>query len=214
MDLKHITINTQNSIRMAGTKVLYFDPFEIKEESHDADVILITHGHYDHFQPESIACIKKDMTVLIAPLSIKEKVLEESGVLEENCRFLQPGEKLSMENIVIEVVPAYNVEKAFHTRDKAWLGYVVEMDGVRYYVAGDTDANEDNKKVACDVALIPVGGHYTMDKTEAADFAIELNPKAVIPTHYGSLIGPPSDGADFKSLVESKNPQIQVEIKL
>lgn len=214
MDLSHITVNTQNSIRIAGTLVLYFDPFEIMEESHDADVILVTHQHFDHFQPESIAKIKKEATMLIAPESMREKAIAESGISKDNCVFLRPGQEVSLGTLTIEAVPAYNVGKTFHTKDKEWVGYVVRMDGVSYYVAGDTDANPDNETVSCDVALIPVGGHYTMEKEQAADFAVKLSPKAVIPTHYGSLIGNPPDGAEFKRLVEGMNHQIQVEIKL
>lgn len=214
MNLSHITVNTQNSIRFAGTQILYFDPFEIMEERHDADVILVTHQHFDHFQPESIARIKKEETMLIAPESMREKTITESGVSEDRCVFVRPGQEVSLETLTIAAVPAYNVGKTFHTKEKEWVGYVVRMDDVSYYVAGDTDANPENETVSCDVALIPVGGHYTMDKEQAADFAVKLSPAAVIPTHYGSLIGNPTDGAEFKRLVEGKNNQIQVEIKL
>ncbi len=214
MDLSHITVNTQSSIRMEGTQILYFDPFEIKEKRQDADVILVTHEHFDHFQPESIAKIKKETTRIIAPESMKEIVLAQAGILEENCVFLRPWKQISLGELVIEAVPAYNVGKAFHVEEKEWVGYVVHLDGVRYYVAGDTDANADNAKVSCDVALVPVGGHYTMEKEQAADFVVKLNPKAVIPTHYGSLVGNPSDGAEFKMLVEGMNNQIQVELKM
>ena len=214
MNLDNITVNTQSSIRIAGSKKLYFDPFQIADASHDADIIFITHEHYDHFEPESIAKIKKEDTFLIAPESMKKKVLSESGVASDKCVFYNPGETHELESVVIETIPAYNKLKPFHPKGKKWQGYVVKMDDVRYYVAGDTDVNEDIQKVECDVALIPIGGHYTMDKKQAADYIANLKPKAVIPTHYGSIIGKLTDGSDFQNYLESMDKNIQVEFKL
>lgn len=214
MNLNHITVNVQSSIRIAGSKILYFDPFQIAVASHDADVIFITHEHYDHFEPESIEKIKKENTVLIAPESMKKKVLSESGIPSDKCVFYNPNETHELEGIVIETIPAYNKLKPFHPKGKKWQGYVVKMDDVRYYVAGDTDVNEDIQKVECDVALIPIGGHYTMDKKQAADYIAALKPKAVIPTHYGSIIGKPSDGDDFRNTLGAMDKDIQVELKL
>ena len=110
--------------------------------------------------------------------------------------------------------PAYNKMKPFHTKGKKWIGYIVKMDDICYYVAGDTDVNEDIKKVQCDVALIPIGGHFTMDKKQAADYIAALKPKAVIPTHYGSIIGNKSDGQEFMKALEQLDSEIQVELKL
>lgn len=203
MDLNHITINTQSSIRIEGSKVLYFDPFKIDAAVCDADIIFITHEHYDHFEPESIGKIKKENTVLVAPESMKKKVLSESGIAADKCVFYQPGETHELESVKVETIPAYNKLKPFHPKAKKWQGYIVTMDDVRYYVAGDTDVNEDIKKVQCDVALIPIGGHYTMDKKQAADYiADDLKPKAVIPTHYGSIVGSKEDGRAFQDYLE------------
>ena len=214
MNLDNITVNAQSSIRIAGSKILYFDPFQITDASHDADIIFITHEHYDHFEPESIAKIKKDGTFLTAPESMKKKVLSESGVESDKCIFYNPGETHEPEGIVIETIPAYNKLKPFHPKGNKWQGYVVKMDDVRYYVAGDTDVNEDIQKVKCDVALIPIGGHFTMDKKQAADYIANLKPKAVIPTHYGNVVGKPTDGSDFQNDLELMNKDIQVELKL
>lgn len=209
-----VTVNCQSSIRIEGTKVICFDPFQIKEERHDADVILITHEHYDHFQPESIAKIKKETTLLVAPSSMRDKVLKESGIAADQCVFLEPKQKETVDGIPVEAVGAYNKLKPFHPKAKNWLGYIVTLDEVRYYVAGDTDPNEDNRKVKCDVALIPIGGHYTMDKKHGADFVANLKPKTAIPTHYGEVVGTPEDGADFKDYVEIIDPEISVVLKL
>lgn len=214
MDLNYITVNTQSSIRIEGAKVLYFDPFQVEATSHDADIIFITHEHYDHFEPDSIAKIKKEDTFLVAPESMQKKVLTEAGVESRQCVFYGPGDRQELENIVIETIPAYNKLKPFHTKGKNWQGYIVDMEGVRYYISGDTDVNEDIRKVQCDIALIPIGGFYTMDKKQAADYIAGIKPKAVIPTHYGSIVGNKEDGAEFKACLERMDPNIQVELKL
>ena len=143
MTLANITVNTQSSIRIGGSKVLYFDPYLIPAVSRDADLIFITHEHYDHFEPESIAKLQKEETLLVAPESMKKKALSELGMAEENCLFYQPGESFEAGGIAVETIPAYNKLKPFHPKGKKWQGYVVTMDDTRYYVSGDTDVNED-----------------------------------------------------------------------
>lgn len=213
MNLSNITVNTQSSIRIAGSKLLYFDPFEIRTAAHDAEIIFITHDHYDHFDPASIEKIKKETTILVAPESMKKKVLSESGMSAKQCLFLNPGEKAEAGGLPVETIPAYNKLKPFHIKGKKWQGYVVTMDEVRYYVAGDTDVNEDIRKVQCDVALLPIGGTYTMDGKQAAEYAAQLKPKAVIPTHYGSIVGKKTDGQDFQRELAKAAGDIQVELK-
>ena len=214
MTLANITVNTQSSIRIGGSKVLYFDPYLIPAAAHDADLIFITHEHYDHFEPESIAKLRKEETLLVAPESMKKKALSESGMAEENCLFYQPGESFEAGGVAVETIPAYNKLKPFHPKGKKWQGYVVRMDDVRYYVSGDTDVNEEIRKVRCDVALIPIGGHFTMDKKQAADYIADLKPRAVIPTHYGSIVGNKTDGQDFRRRLEEIDQSISVVIKL
>lgn len=214
MDLSHITVNTQSSIRIEGSEILYFDPFKIGAAACDADIIFITHEHYDHFEPDSIGKVKKENTILVVPESMKKKVLSESGIPADKCEFYKPGETHKLGNVVIETIPAYNKLKPFHPKTKKWQGYIVTMDDIRYYVAGDTDVNEDIKKVQCDVALIPIGGHYTMDKKQAADYIAGLKPKAVIPTHYGSIVGQKEDGREFRSDLEKSDKNIQVELRI
>lgn len=213
MDLSNITVNTQNSIRIAGEKILYFDPINIEDEKHDADIIFITHEHFDHFEPKSIAKIKNENTILVAPASMESQVKAESGV--DNIELWEPGTAHELAGLCIETVPAYNLfPKPFHTKSKNWQGYLVKMDGISYYVAGDTDVNDDIKKVNCDVALIPIGGKFTMDKKQAAEYITTMKPMAVIPTHYGDIVGNPADGSDFKDYIEQKDKGIQVELRL
>lgn len=214
MELKQITINAQSSIRIAGSKILYFDPFQIAEARHDADIIFITHEHFDHFEPESIEKVKNDNTLLAAPESMKKKALTESGIAPDKCLFYSPDETHEVSSATIQTIPAYNKLKPFHPKGKKWLGYVVKMDNIRYYISGDTDVNEDIRKVQCDVALIPIGGHYTMDKKQAAEYIAALKPKAVIPTHYGDIVGKKTDGQDFMDDVRKMDEKIQVELRL
>ncbi len=214
MTLTNITVNTQSSIRIEGSKILYFDPYQISNAAHDADLIFITHDHYDHFEPESIAKLRKAETLLVAPESMKKKTLSKSGIAEENCLFYRPGESHEAGGVVIETIPAYNKLKPFHPKGKKWQGYVVTTDDTRYYVSGDTDVNEDIRKVRCDVALIPIGGFYTMDRKQAVEYIVQLKPKAVIPTHYGSIVGNKTDGQKFRKMVEGLDSNIQVELKL
>lgn len=214
MDLNHIAVNTQSSIRIEGSKVLYFDPFKLEDPRHDADLVFITHDHYDHFEPDSIADVRKEDTLLVAPESMKKKVLSESGMPSDQCVFYGPGRRYGLEGVEIETVPAYNRLKPFHPKAKKWQGYIVKMDNIRYYVSGDTDVNEDIRKVQCDVAMIPIGGVYTMDKKQAADYVAQIKPGAVIPTHYGSIVGEKTDGQDFENYLKTIDRDIQMALKL
>lgn len=206
MNTDNITINTQSSIRIAGSSILYFDPLNIEDENHDANVVFITHAHFDHFSPNDIRKIVNEETKLYVPLSMKKEVEEKAGFVNDiiYVRPDSPMDTVLMRNssVTVEPVRAYNVGKQFHPKENDWLGYIVTMDGVCYYIAGDTDANEDNLKVKCDVALIPVGGKYTFDAVEAADFVNKIRPRAAIPTHYGSIVGGAEAGAKFAAAVE------------
>lgn len=199
---------THSSIRIGGRKILYFDPFNIRDESHDADMILITHDHYDHYSPEDIEKIRNDETILVCPESIKQKISSSSpGIVKERIKYMKPWDEMDIEGINVRAIPAYNVGKNFHKKSYKWLGYVVKMDETSYYIAGDTDINEDVLKVANlhpDVALIPCGGTFTMDVKEASNLALTLSPKLAIPTHYGSIAGDKKDGEDFVASLKGK----------
>ena len=209
MQYDHIQVNTQSSIRIEGSKTIYFDPFQIGTASKDADLICITHAHYDHFDPDSIAKVCRKDTELIAPVGMKEEL--EKLAAEEKLHLLSPGDKFEAADLLISALPAYNKLKPFHPRRNGWLGYILELDGVSYYIAGDTDAVKELQDIKCDVALIPIGGTYTMTAKEAAGLINKMKPTAVIPIHYGSIVGKPKDAETFKKLVDS---DIQVVTKL
>lgn len=211
---KNITVNTQSSIKIAGEMVLRFDPLGISAPSHDADVIFITHEHYDHFSPEDIEKVKKPETVLVAPAAMADKAVAESGISGENCVFVEPGKNYEIAGLLVEAVPAYNENKQFHPKGNNWCGYIVTMDDIRYYVAGDTDCIPEGESYTCDVAMFPIGGTYTMTVNEAVAYMELVQPKIAVPTHYGSIVGNPTDGTDFKALMQTRCPDIQVELKL
>ena len=209
MNTANISVNTQSSIRIGGSAVLYFDPFQIKGETHDADIIFITHDHYDHFDLDSIRKIRKEGTVIAAPSGMKQELQKAAG--DCDLVLMAPGDEQIISGIQIQAVPAYNRLKPFHPKRNGWIGYNVLMDGVRYYVAGDTDAVRELSSVECDVAMVPVGGTYTMTAKEAAKLINEIRPQVAIPTHYGSIVGKPEDGDVFRKYVD---PEITVETRL
>ena len=209
MNTTNIIVNTQSSIRIDGSKVLYFDPFQIASETHDADLIFITHSHYDHLDPKSISKVSKAATVFIAPASMEQEMQKAAGDAE--LILMEPGAVREISGISVESVPAYNRLKPFHPRRNGWCGYVVTMDGVCYYVAGDTDAVNELSSVKCDVALVPIGGTYTMNAKDAAKLVNGIHPDVAIPTHYGSIVGKPEDAHIFRRYVDQA---IVVETRL
>ena len=205
MNTDNIFVNTQSSIKIVLDKVLYFDPFKIENEGHDADIIFITHSHYDHMDIDSINKVKKDSTIIVAPKSIEKEI---SVVGDVKFIYLEPNEELELDGLKIKTVPSYNNLKPFHPKSNNWLGYIVSYNDISYYVAGDTDKTKDNESVKCDVALIPIGGHYTMDVKEATELVKIINPKIVIPTHYGSIIGSLEDGKKLKDYLVDTNIEV------
>jgi L-ascorbate metabolism protein UlaG (beta-lactamase superfamily) len=181
-------------------KTIYFDPYDIKEEKNDADIIFITHNHYDHYSEDDIKKIKNKDTIIVVTEDLYESAVK-LGFLDINVIKVKPNEKYKIYNINFNTIPAYNTNKKFHPKENKWVGYIIELDKVRYYIAGDTDITEENKKVKCDVAFVPVGGTYTMDFKEAAHLINEMKPKVAIPIHYGKIVGTKQDAEDFKKLL-------------
>ena len=213
LSMSNISINARSSIRIEGTKVIYFDPFKITEEKHDADIIFVTHEHYDHFSPEDIKKVSNKNTILVAPFSMKQIVLEKVGEMIDEMIFAKPeeaGTNLMVDSVLIQWVRAYNIGKPFHTKESGWIGYVVTLDDNIYFVTGDTDANEDNVNVKCDVLFVPCGGKYTFDAEEAVEFTNRIKPRKVIPTHYTDVSGESKIGEIFKSAIQN----IEVELML
>ena len=209
MNTNNIEVNTQNSIKISLDKIIYFDPFKIMEEKHDADYIFITHSHYDHMDKESIEKIKNDNTIIIAPKSIENDVRD---ILVKDYIFLNPNDEITIDNMNIKTIPAYNIQKEFHPRNNNWLGYIVNINNVTYFIAGDTDNTPEINNVKCDIAFIPIGGHYTMGVDEATALLKVINPKIVIPTHYGSIVGSKEDGKVLKNNLKDTNIIVEEKI--
>ena len=204
-----ITVNCQSSIKIMGQKTIYFDPLKVPE-THDGDMILITHPHWDHFSEEDIEKVKNKNTIIIGPQDIKEASLKMNFEQNQIITIL-PGEQIEIEGIKIYTVPSYNVNKKFHPRENNWLGYVIEIENVMYYIMGDTDALEENRQISCDILCIPIGGTYTMNAQEAARFTNGIKPKIAIPIHYGMVVGSKEDFDIWKSLVDK---EITIEEKI
>ena len=206
--LEDIAVLCHSSIKISKEKVIYMDPFKINENYNDADIIFITHDHYDHFSEEDIDKVKKEDTVIIVPEELLTKALRK-GFRKDYIITVEPNKKYMVKEMKFETIPAYNTNKKFHPKENRWVGYIIEIKGTKYYIAGDTDITEENKKVKCDVAFVPVGGTYTMDFKEAANLVNEIQPKIAVPIHYGSVVGTKQDAIDFSKLL---NPKIECKI--
>jgi L-ascorbate metabolism protein UlaG (beta-lactamase superfamily) len=201
--LDKIDVFTQSSIRINSDRgIIYIDPFHLRQEPHDAEYVLVTHQHYDHFSVDDIRKVIKETTVLVSP----ESMLDDARELEPEVKEVigvKPGVYREINGLELETVPAYNTLKPFHPKRAEWLGYILRLEGKRIYIAGDTGLTKEAKEVRCDIALLPVGGTYTMDVKRAAELANTIRPEYVIPTHYGSIVGKESDGRTFAGLVQS-----------
>ena len=201
--IDNIEVNTQNSIRIiSGERVIYVDPLEIAGEKHDADFIFVTHDHYDHFSPEDIRKAAKPDSILIVPEKMAGKAQEVSDAVGR-IETVKPAVNRDINGLEFETIPAYNLLKPFHPRSAEWVGYVLMTGGRRIYIAGDTDATKEAKAVKCDIAIVPIGGTYTMDAKKAAELVNTIRPDIAVPVHYGSIVGKPSDGDVFAENVKS-----------
>jgi L-ascorbate metabolism protein UlaG (beta-lactamase superfamily) len=200
---------SHDSFRLDGPPVIYFDPWKLRGRLPVADLVLVTHEHYDHCSPDDIAKIAQPKTIIIANVGAAAKL--------QGARAVSPGDHLTVAGVDVEVVWAYNVNKfrspghPFHPREENHVGYVVTVEGVRLYHAGDTDLIPEMADIACDVALLPVSGTYAMTVDEAAQAARILKPQIVVPMHYGSGIGTPKDGRRLSEIYEGQVVVLKAE---
>ena len=185
-----------DGFRINASKTIYFDPFQITGGP-EADLVFISHDHFDHCSPDDVAKIQGEKTVVITEPNSAQK-------LSGDVKTLKPGDALEIEGVKIEAIPSYNTDKNFHPKKNNWLGFIVEVDGVRIYHTGDADFIPEMKSVAVDIALLPVSGTYVMNADQAVEAAQAINPKVAIPMHYGAIVGSEEDAQKFKQALEGK----------
>jgi len=185
-----------DGFRIEAAKTIYVDPYQISSGP-KADLILITHEHFDHCSPEDVAKIQQSETVIVTEKDSAKK-------LSGDVRVVAPGESVKVDDVTVEAVPSYNTDKDFHPKKNAWLGFIVEVDGVRIYHAGDADFIPEMKDFNVDIALLPVSGTYVMTADQAVEAALAIQPKLAIPMHYGAIVGDEGDALNFKKALEGK----------
>jgi len=191
--LENISWLGHDAFKIAASKIIYVDPFELAGDLEPADVICITHEHYDHCSPDDVAKIQREDTVVVAAESCK-------GQLKGDVRLVKAGDRVTVDDLTIEAIPAYNVGKKFHPREAGGVGYLVTVDHTSIYHAGDTDPIPEMEGLEVDIALLPVSGVYVATAEEAVEAANKIRPKLVIPMHYGSIVGSRVDAERFKEM--------------
>ena len=187
----------------AGERIIYFDPWKVKK-GESADLILITHSHFDHLSPDDVRHVQKKDAVIVT-------TKDSASNLKGDVRTIKPGDKITVGDIEIQAIPAYNIGKSYHPKVNGWVGFIVTISGKRIYHAGDTDAIPEMKKLSVDIALLPVGGTYTMTAEEAAEIANEFKPVSATPMHWGTIVGSKADAERFKKLFKGETNILQPE---
>lgn len=197
-----ITWLGHDSFVIQGPKTVYIDPWEVSGEP-KADVVLVTHEHFDHCSPEDVAKVSGPGTVILTEPKSAEK-------LSGDVRVVAPGDVVDVDGVRITAVPSYNTDKDFHPQQNNWLGFVVDMDGTKIYHCGDSDFIPEMKDLDVDIALIPVSGTYVMDVDQAIEAARAIGPKVAVPMHYGKIVGSEDDALRF---AETLKGEMEVVIK-
>jgi L-ascorbate metabolism protein UlaG (beta-lactamase superfamily) len=194
-----------DGFRIDGPPVVYLDPFQLHDGLPPADLILITHAHYDHLSPADIAKVRTPKTVVVGPKEVADAL--------KGVTVIAAGETRTFAGVTVRALPAYNTNKSFHTRASGKLGYLVTVTGVTYYHAGDTDLIPEMAGLKPDVALLPVSGTYVMTAAEAAEAARAIKPAVAVPMHYGTIVGSAADAARFAALLKGSGIEVIVKRK-
>jgi L-ascorbate metabolism protein UlaG (beta-lactamase superfamily) len=203
---QHLHWLGHDSFRIDGPPVIYIDPFQLQRGGPPADLILITHDHFDHCSPADVAKVRKPETIVVGPAEVAAK-------LDVGVQIISPGKTVTVLGVSVRAVPAYNTNKTYHPRKDDKVGFVLTVGGVTYYHAGDTDLIPEMTGLAPDVALLPVSGTYVMTAEEAAGAARQIKPKVVVPMHYGSIVGSEADAAKVAKLLEGSGIEVVIKQK-
>ncbi len=193
-----------DTYKIFGQKTVYTEPFKIKKQD-VADIILITHPHQDHCSPVDVKKVQGPGTVVVTTADC-------ATILSGTVKVVKPGDKLTVASVEIEAVPAYNTNKQFHTIDKDWVGFIFTLNGVRMYLAGDTDYIPEMKSFKnVGIAFIPVSGTYVTTAEEAVKATLDINPQVAIPMHYGAIVGSKADAERFARALKGKVEVVVLE---
>ncbi|MGM5484310.1 MAG: MBL fold metallo-hydrolase [Nanobdellota archaeon] len=197
------------SFRIFSDQLIYVDPWKVNPQE-KADIILITHPHHDHCSPEDVKKILKENTVIVTVADAAEKLQDISAEIS----VIEPGKKIDIDGVDIRAIHAYNRKLDYHPRKNGWVGFLIDMLGDRIYFAGDTDHIKEMKDLEdVSIAVLPIGGTYTMGVGQAVEAALDIQPKQVIPMHYGDIVGGESFAEDFRAALRERDPSIEVYIK-
>lgn len=193
-----INVNYHSSIKIDN---IYVDPFNIEDNIHDAKYIFITHSHYDHYSIKDIDKVINNDTIVVCTRDVEE---EFKKIYPNVVIVVEPNKTYSNNDLRFTTFAAYNINKKFHPIENNWVGYVIEINNIKYAILGDSDLTQEVKNIKCDVLFVPIGGTYTMDAQEAAKLVNVINPKLVIPVHYNGIVGSKKDEEIFLKCINNK----------
>jgi L-ascorbate metabolism protein UlaG (beta-lactamase superfamily) len=219
--LENLSWLGHDSFRIADPatgKQIYVDPFQLTSHEPKADLVLISHDHYDHYSPDDLYPLLKSDTVIVTVASVAKLIAERKA--PQKVIVVEPGDKTVAAGYAVEAVPAYNTNKfrapgqPFHPKSAGFVGFIITVDGTRIYHTGDTDVIPEMAGIQADVALIPVSGTYVMTPEEAVDAASRIKAKVIVPMHYGSIVASEAEAKQFADECKRQGLDVQIQRKV